>query len=323
MNPYEVLEVSRDATEKDIKKAYKKLAKKYHPDINKSPEAEDKFKLIQEAYSILSDIDKKNHYDEFGNCSFNGNVNGSGIDIDDIMREYVNSFDINFGFTRRNRKPTYRTTVNVTLEDIYNGVNKKVEVSIPTRCNHCNGTGAKNGEMDVCNICGGQGVIRKIHQNGACIINQTINCNHCNGTGGIRKSLCNHCNGRGELYKTDVVDFNLPKNIISGSEMVLEKDNYIIRIQVIELPHNYFIRRNNSLFYNLEISLKEALLGCEKKAPLLDGGEIIIKIPQGTQYGVKQRVPGRGMGGGDLFIITTFKIPKINEDQKKKIENIF
>ena len=322
MNPYEILEISKEATEKDIKKAYKKLAKKYHPDVNKSPEAEEKFKSIQEAYSILSDPDKKNHYDRFGNSSFNG-FSGDQPDIDSIMREYMQSFDMDFGFSRRrNRVPVYRSTIQVTLEEIYNGSHKKAEISIPINCIHCKGTGAENGEMEVCNICGGSGVIKTTSQQGFCTFSQVVGCANCNGTGGIRKILCKYCNGSGKLYEKEVVEFDLPKNIVSGSEMVLEKEHYIIKIQVIELRHDLFIRRGDSLFYNLEISLKEAILGCEKIIPLLDGGKLRIKIPSGSQYGVKQKVREKGMNGGDLFIITTFKIPEIDEVKRSKIAEI-
>lgn len=330
---YEILGVSRNATKEEIKQAYRKLALKYHPDRNKSPEAEEKFKQISEAYAVLSDDEKRRTYDMYGHEGVEGRYSREDIfknvefDLEQILKDlgfgfggFGSIFDTFFGGFRS--QPREIVDVELTLEDLLH--DKKVDIDIPSnvKCNTCNGTGAAPGTKSrICSICNGKGQVRRIAEQGFRTFISIEPCRTCNGKGNIIERPCNTCNGSGEVTKYSKVSVKIPKGIEDGS-MLRVNDTYI-RVKVKE--HQYFKRIDDDILYELNLTFPELALGTKVRVPTLDGNEK-LEIPAGTQVNTVFRLRGKGLprhngfGRGDELVRVNISIPK--ELTKKQRETL-
>ncbi len=329
---YEILGVSRDATKEEIKQAYRKLALKYHPDRNRSPDAEEKFKQISEAYAVLSDDEKRRTYDMYGHEGVEGKYTPEDIfknfDLEQILKDlgfgfgFGNIFDTFFGGFRSNAKVI---DITITLEDVFHG--KKIDVEIPTnvRCDTCNGSGASPGtKKRQCSMCHGRGQIRRVVDQGFGTFVSIEPCKTCNGKGSIIERPCKTCNGKGQVPKYKKVGVKIPKGIEDGS--MLRLDDIYIRIRVKE--HEYFKRIDDDILYELNLTFPELVLGTEVRIPTLNGYEK-LKIPAGTQVNTIFRLKGKGLprhngfGRGDELIRINLKVPReLTEKQRELLKEL-
>ena len=337
---YEVLGVNKSADESEIKKAYRKLAMKYHPDRNQGDsDAEAKFKEASEAYSILYDKEKRSAYDQFGHSAVDGNSQGGGFDFSssqfsDIFEDFFGDSSFFGGGGRRrksnNRGSDLRYDISINLEEAYLG--KKFKVKIPTqvKCDDCAGSGAAKGSSPItCNVCGGAGQVRS--QQGFFSIQQT--CPQCQGSGSMISDPCKNCRGAGRTQKTKSLMVTIPKGVDDGSRIRLsgegeagpnggQQGDLYIFVNVNE--HEIFSREENHLFAEIPISMIDATIGGSIELPTIDGGKARLKIPEGTQTGDQFRLKSKGMpnvrngGVGDLYIQAKVETP-INLS-KKQIE---
>ncbi len=337
---YEVLGVNKSADESEIKKAYRKLAMKYHPDRNQGDsDAEAKFKEASEAYSILYDKEKRSAYDQFGHSAVDGNSQGGGFDFSssqfsDIFEDFFGDSSFFGGGGRRrksnNRGSDLRYDISINLEEAYLG--KKFKVKIPTqvKCDDCAGSGAAKGSSPItCNVCGGAGQVRS--QQGFFSIQQT--CPQCQGSGSMISDPCKSCRGAGRTQKTKSLMVTIPKGVDDGSRIRLsgegeagpnggQQGDLYIFVNVNE--HEIFSREENHLFAEIPISMIDATIGGSIELPTIDGGKARLKIPEGTQTGDQFRLKSKGMpnvrngGVGDLYIQAKVETP-INLS-KKQIE---
>ena len=340
---YEVLGVNKSADNSEIKKAYRKLAMKYHPDQNQGDaEAEVKFKEASEAYAILQDKEKRAAYDQFGHAAVDGNAGqqgGFGFDFSssqfqDIFDEFFGDSSFFGGGGRRrrtnNRGSDLRYDINISLEDAFHG--KKFKVKIPTQisCTSCAGSGSAKGSQPVtCQTCGGRGQVRS--QQGFFSIQQT--CPSCQGTGSIISNPCNPCRGSGRVEKSKSLMVKIPKGVDDGSRIRLSGEGEAgvnggqqgdLYIFVSVDDHNIFIRENDNLFAEVPISMIDAAIGGSIDVPTIDGGKARLKVPNGTQNGDQFRLKSKGMPSmrgsftGDLYIQAKVETP-VNLS-KKQIE---
>ena len=330
---YEVLGVNKSAKKEEIKKAYRKLALKYHPDKNKDDKnAEEKFKEASEAYHVLSDEKRKVNYDQFGHAAFQGSGGQGGFGNFDFSSSFSDIFedvfgDFGFGNTGRSRSRTskrgndLRYDISINLNDAYNGIEKKINYTTYRKCKTCSGAGAKPGSKpSACNYCGGQGRIRS--NQGFFTIQQT--CPECSGEGEKITSPCNNCSGMGKTQTDEAVSVKIPKGVDEGTRIRLagkgeagnkggsSGDLYLF---VSIEPHNIFKRSEENLYYELPVSIADAALGTTVEVPSIDGGKTKIKIPSGTQGGKQLRLKGKGMPilrrniYGDLYIRIITEVP--------------
>ena len=335
---YEILGVPRNATQEEIKKAYRRLARKYHPDFNKEPDAQEKFKEINEAYQVLSDPEKRKLYDQYGHAAFSAQGGGQEYqevifqNIGDLFEEVFKGFGFEDIFERatRGRREYRRPTRG---EDIYYGLELSLEeafkgtvVSIPLLrnipCDACGGKGydTTKGEK-ICPTCKGRGEV--IQRQFFITISQT--CPTCGGEGYVREP-CPKCGGRGTIPNKEEVKVKIPPGVDTGSKIKAEGKGHagkfggpsgdlIITIKV--KPHPIFERRGNNLYVDAYIKITEAILGAEIEVPTLDGVKVKAKIPPGTKEGDTIRIEGYGMpklmseGRGDLFVRVHIEIPKL------------
>jgi molecular chaperone DnaJ len=349
---YEILEVSKNASKEEIKKAYRQQALKYHPDKNPGDKAaEEKFKEAAEAYEVLGDDDKRRRYDQFGHAGVGGaaggGFSGGGMTIDDIFEHFGDIFGGfgGFGFggsssrrggRRVNKGANLRVKVKLNLQEIANGVEKKLKVQKYVSCQHCNGTGAEHGSAySDCNTCHGTGQVTRITQTFIGQMQTSSVCPSCEGEGKIIKNKCTHCYGEGIVKDQEVITVKIPAGVGNGMQMtVTGKGNAARRggingdllVQIEEDDHQELIRDGNDLIYNLYISFPDAVLGSTVEIPTVDG-KVKIKIEPGTQPGKILRLRGKGLpevnsyGQGDLLVNINVWIPKnITKDERKIIE---
>lgn len=337
-NFYELLGVQKNASEADIKKAYRGLALKYHPDRNQgNKESEAKFKEINEAYSVLSDPEKRANYDRFGTAEGAGAGFGgfSGAGFGDIFEDIFGDFFGNAGGQRRPR-PTkgndLRYDLEITLEESAFGTEKNIEIPRWEKCQACNGSGSKPDKSPVtCSKCSGSGNVR--FQQGFFSVSKT--CGQCNGAGRIITDPCTSCKGHGKSKKAHNISVKIPAGVDSDSRLRMTAegepgiyggppgDLYIV---LNIKPHNIFERRGTDIYYEMAITFPQAALGAEIEVPTLDGAAS-LKIPPGTQPGKSFHLRGKGIpklgshGKGDEIVFVTVEVPKnITPRQRELIE---
>ena len=348
---YEVLGVDRNASASDIKKAYRKLAIQYHPDKNPdNKEAEEKFKEAAEAYSVLSDPDKKARYDQFGFEGVNGaggagGFSGAGMDINDIFSMFGDIFGGRGGFgggfggfggssgPAKHRGSDQRVKVKLTLQEIANGVTKKFKLKKYVTCTHCNGSGAENGAVETCPDCKGTGRVVRTQQSFFGMMRSEVACPRCNGQGKIIKNKCPHCNGDGITMGEEIVEVNIPAGVYEGMQLSMRgkgnagKYNGIpgdLLILVEEEKHPTLVRDENDLIYSLLLDIPTAALGGFAEIPTIDG-KAKVTIDPGTQPGKVLRLRGKGLpslngyGKGDIVVNISVYIPETLSKEEKKI----
>ncbi len=345
---YSILGVSRGASESEIKKAYRKIALKYHPDKNpNNKKAEEKFKEAAEAYEVLSNKEKKEIYDKYGHEGLKGQggFQGGNVDIEDIFNNFGDIFggsgfgSFFGGNSGRSRRQTrkgsdLRIIIKLTLSEIAQGVQKKIKIKRYTECKKCNGNGSKDGSaLKVCNTCYGTGTVRKITNTMIGQFASETICNKCSGKGRIITSPCLACGEQGVTPIEELVTINIPAGLEENAHLVMHNmgnypkgggipGNLIINIE--EIPHPTLRREGNNIYCELHISFIEAALGCEKEIPTIFG-KVKIKIKPGTQGGSILRLRGKGMsnnyGAGEQLINIKVWIPeKLSKDEKEKLK---
>lgn len=341
---YEVLGVSKTATDAEIKSAFRKLAKQYHPDVSKEPDAETKFKEAQEAYAVLSDESKRKQYDQFGHQAFSNNTGGgfdySDFDFSDIFSEIFGSgFGFNFGGGRSsNRASKGRDTivrVDLTFEEAVFGTKKTINLDFLDSCDDCNGKGG-HGES-TCSECHGSGTVTSEQRTifGAFMTKTT--CPHCNGKGRTYKETCSTCNGRGKVRANKDIEVKVPAGVDTGNQQRIPSKgeagnnggpNGDLYIEYRVKDHSLFERSENDVYLELPITISEAALGCKKDIPTLTG-KVELKIEAGSSTGDKLRLKGKGIEDvhgyrkGDMFVILNVIIPKkLDRNQKKLFEQL-
>ena len=354
---YEVLGVGRNATLDEIKKAYRQLAIKYHPDKNPgNKEAEEKFKEAAEAYSVLSDKDKRAKYDQFGHAGLGGqpgpDFSGGFGDLNDILNNLFGGgfggFSGGFGGfgggrsqgpqQRVYRGRDIRVRVKLTLDEIARGVEKEISVEKNVPCPDCNGKGTRNSsDVKTCPACGGTGQIKKVANS---IFGQTISystCQQCGGEGKIISNPCHTCGGTGLVRKKCTVKVKIPAGVENGMQLTIRGEGHCAKnngingdllVLIEEVEHPELKRDGNNLHYTKVISVMDAILGSETEIPCLDG-PYRIKIEPGTQSGTVVRLRGKGLpsvnsyGTGDLYVKLIVMIPKkLTRSEKELFESI-
>ncbi len=350
---YEVLGVDKSASANDIKKAYRKLAIQYHPDKNPGDKAaEEKFKEAAEAYSVLSDPDKKARYDQFGHEGLSGaaggGFNGAGMDLNDIFSMFGDIFGGRGGFggfggfggggggPQKYRGSDQRVKVKLTLQDIANGVTKKFKLKKYVTCTHCGGSGAEGNATETCPECKGTGRVVRTQQSFFGMMRTEVACPHCNGEGKIIKNKCPHCDGDGVVMGEEVVEVNIPAGVYEGMQLSMRgkgnagKHNGIpgdLLIVIEEEKHPTLVRDENDLIYSLLLDIPTATLGGFAEIPTIDG-KAKVTIEAGTQPGKVLRLRGKGLptlngyGKGDIVVNISVYIPEtLSKDEKKVIES--
>jgi len=356
---YEVLGVSKTASEDEIKKAYRKIAIKYHPDRNPGDkEAEEKFKEAAEAYNVLHDPQKRQQYDQFG---FDGPMGGAGgfggfggasMNMDDIFSMFGDVFGghgfggfggfgghSSGGGRAQHRGNDLRLKVRLSLQEVSEGVTKKFKVRKDVTCQHCHGTGAEGGSAsETCPQCHGSGyVIRTTQSLFGMMQTQTV-CPTCQGDGKVIKNKCRECGGTGVVKGEEVVEIKIPAGVAEGMVVnVPGKGNAgqrngvagDIQVYIEEEPNSTFVRDGNDLIYNLLLDFPTAALGGEVEIPTIEGKAVRVKIDNGTQPGKTMRLRGKGLpavqgygnGRGDLLVNISVYVPKtLSADERKALE---
>lgn len=352
---YDVLGVNKQASKDEIKKSYRKLAMKFHPDRNPGDaEAEEKFKEAAEAYDVLSDDQKRARYDQFGHAGLGGQGGGfQDVRMEDIFGRFSdifgegNPFDSFFGGggggrTRRRsrgqRGSDLRVKLKLTLDEIYKGVEKKLKLEKFNVCEVCNGTGAEgSGGYQTCPTCNGTGELRR--QAGGGFFQQIVVtvCPTCHGEGRIISSKCKACGGEGRVKKEEVVTIKIPAGIQEGMQLTMRGSGHAgirggdagdLIVQVEEKPHEHFERDGNTLHHQMYITFPEAAMGTTVDVPTMTG-KSRFKIAAGTQSGKIVRLRGKGMPTindyrqGDLLVHVNVWIPKsLNSEEKKLLEKL-
>ncbi|MBI4761417.1 MAG: molecular chaperone DnaJ [Chloroflexota bacterium] len=340
---YDVLGVGRNASDDEIKAAFRKLARQYHPDVNKDPGAEEKFKEINEAYGVLSDREKRARYDRFGREGL-GNLGGFHdytMDFSDLFEELFGSFGFSTGRSSRRsprRGRDLQMQVNLTFEEAVFGVEKEIEFQREEVCSRCNGSGAEPGTSPVrCSTCNGQGEVRQVRQTFLGQMVQTATCPSCNGRGEIISTPCKTCRGSGLERKTVTKKVQIPGGVDHGTQIRLAGEGgpgvyggpngNLFLILNVE-PHKFFKRRENDIILNIDINVAQATLGAEIEVPTLDGSEK-LKIPAGTQPGRVFTIRGKGVPylrrkeRGDQLVIVNVEIPtKLTKEQRELFEKL-
>ena len=342
---YETLGVSKSASSEEIKKAYKKLAKKYHPDISKEDGAEEKFKDVSEAYAVLSDDKKRQQYDTFGSTDqFHQQYSQ-----EDIFRNFDfgegmggDIFNMFFGNRGRGRPRTrkgsdLRYDLEISFEEAVFGVEKEIRFDRLSSCSSCNATGAKGGVTKTCTTCNGQGQVRQERRTMLGNFVQVVACSSCQGVGKIPEENCGDCKGEGSKSEEKHLKVKIPAGVDEGSQLRLSREGeagplggipgdlyVVLHVEKSDI----FVRQGYDLFLECPLSFSQAALGDEIKIPSLEG-EVTLKIPSGTQSETKFRLKGRGIPHlqrsvkGDLYVIAKVVTPrKLGKEQKKLFENL-
>nr|WP_319400111.1 molecular chaperone DnaJ [uncultured Carboxylicivirga sp.] len=354
---YEILEVSKNATQEEIKKAYRKKAIKYHPDKNQGDKAaEEKFKEAAEAYEVLSNAEKRQRYDQFGHAGVGGaaggGFGGGGMSMDDIFSHFGDIFGGGFGgFSgfggfggssrggrRVNKGSNLRVKVKLNLEEIANGAEKKIKVKKYVQCKSCTGTGAADSSSySTCSTCHGSGQVTRVSNTILGQMQTSSTCPTCGGDGKIITNKCTSCAGEGIVRDDEVITLNIPAGVEEGMQLsVSGKGNAARRggvngdllVLIEEEKHPELIRDGHNLIYNLNVSIPDAILGTPIEIPTIEG-KVKVKIEPGTQPGKILRLRGKGLpevnsyGRGDLLVQIQVFIPKnLSKDDRKIVEKL-
>ena len=356
---YEVLGIDKSASADEIKKAYRKLAIKYHPDKNPGDkEAEEKFKEAAEAYSILSDADKKARYDQFGHAGVDGaapDFSGGFGNLNDILNDLFggafgggfggfSGFGGGFGGGQRQQQRVYRgrdirVRVKLTLEEIAKGVEKEISIEKSVPCPECGGKGAKNSsDIKTCSACNGTGQVQRVVNS---FLGQTVTystCQQCGGEGKVITNPCRSCGGTGLVRKRETIKVKIPAGVEAGMQLTIQGEGHAAKnngingdllVVIEEQEHPNLKREGNNLYYTKIISMPDAILGADVEIPCLDG-PYKIKVDAGTQSGTVVRLRNKGLptvngygGTGDLYVKFAVWIPKkLDREEKAVIESL-
>ena len=337
---YELLGVDRQASEGDLKKAYRKLAMKYHPDRNQGDaEAEAKFKEISQAYDILSDEEKRDAYDRFGHAAFQGGAGGGGFEggfgssfadvFDDLFGEFMGGGGGRQQRGGNNRGADLRYNMDITLEEAFRGKAAKITIPTISVCDGCEGTGAEAGSQpSTCATCQGHGKVRA--QSGFFTIERP--CPNCGGVGRVIAHPCKSCSGAGRVEKDKTLSVNIPKGVEDGTRIRLSGEGEAglrggpsgdLYIFLSLLAHEVFQRDGANIYCRVPIAMTTAALGGDIDVPTLDGGRVAVSLPEGTQTGRQFRLRGKGMphmrgrGQGDMYVQTMVETPvNLSKEQR-------
>ncbi len=339
---YEVLGVTQSAGADDIKIAFRNLARKYHPDVNKEPDAEEKFKEINEAYSVLSDPEKRSAYDRYGfqGVNTNGMPDYSTMDLSDLFDLFgLGNFGGFGGTSRRSRNAPRRgadlnTRLKLTFEEAVFGAEKEIEITRNEKCSACSGTGAEPGSKPVtCQTCKGSGEVRQVQQTFLGQMVQVVTCPTCGGRGEMIERPCQTCRGTGLERKTTRKKVNIPAGIDNGNQVRMigegqpganggPNGNFYIEIEVA--PHKFFRRNGNDILLDIDINMAQAALGDEINIPTLDG-DVKLRIPSGTQPGRVFRLKDKGVPilhrteRGNQMVTVNVQIPTSLSDEQEEL----
>lgn len=343
---YEVLGVSKNATDEEIKRSFRKLAKQYHPDVNKEPGAEEKFKEIGEAYSVLSDPNKRKQYDQFGHAAFDQNGGAGfggfeGFSFEDFDLGSIFESMMGGGFSSRgkssrsSRGRDTETAMTLTFEEAVYGCEKEFRINLDDACDKCNGKGG-TGET-TCKTCGGRGRVVQEQRTMFGVFQSESVCPDCKGRGVTYKDKCTACSGKGYINKDKTIKLRVPRGVEDGDTLRMSgkgnaganggpRGDIYINFKV--KPHEIYKRDGKDIYVDIPLTITEAILGCKKEIPTIHG-TIITEIPAGTQSGDKFKFRGKGVDDektgrkGDCFGIANVIIPsKLDHTQKKLIKEL-
>lgn len=340
---YEVLGVDKNASDSDIKKAFRKEAKKYHPDLNPgNAEAEQKFKEINEAYEVLSDAQKRQNYDRFGHAGVDPNFGAGGaqgygdFDFGDIFGDIFGGFGFGGGSRRRGpaRGADIRKTIEITFEEAAFGCKKKINVTSNEKCETCSGTGAASGSKpETCPNCNGTGQVRTQQKTMLGYMTNVTTCPKCNGRGQIIKNPCRDCRGTGRVKKSKTIEINIPAGIDTGQTIQISGKgeagelggmNGDLLLTVRVRSHDLFKRRDFDVYLDMPVSFVQAALGATVTVPTIHG-KVEYDLPEGTQPGTTFRLREkgipylRGKGVGDEYVTINVEVPKNLSDKQKEV----
>ena len=353
---YQVLGLEREASKEEIKKAYRRLARQYHPDVTTEDKtvAEERFKTISEAYEVLIDDEKRKVYDQYGHAGLSGSFSGGSFTWDDFshfedlqdifggMGGFGGSiFDMFFGGGQQRRSSrgprqgdSLRYDLEVTLEEAFSGLSKEINVPHTVQCSDCKGTGGKGGDVQTCSECGGAGQVQSIRNSGFGRFVSVSACPKCQGEGRTYKERCPECNGAGRQQRSSKITINIPPGVEEGTRLRVQGagdagahggppgDLFVV---VHVKPHKIFRREGSNLWLDLTTTYPRLALGGEEEVPTIEGGTAKLKIPAGTQVDTVLRMPGQGlprMGGGprgDQLVRVRIRVPKKLSKQEKEL----
>ncbi len=346
---YEVLGVSKNATDEEIKRAFRRLAKQYHPDVNKEPGAAEKFKEIGEAYAVLSDPNKRQQYDQFGHAAFQNGGGASGfggfdagdINLDDILNDLFGggfgfgSFSRARGSSAKSRGQDERVLLNLTFEEAVFGCEKDIKLNLDVTCPKCHGKGGFNEKT--CRTCGGAGRVLEQQQTIFGYMQTQKVCPDCRGIGKSYENPCDECRGKGIVAKTKTFTVTIPEGVDDGYQLRLSGkgnasrnggDAGDIYIEFKIAKHPLFTRDGDDIYLNVPTTIAEAALGCKKEIPTLNGS-VILEIKPGSQHGTKLKLKGKGIKSpnslmkGNMYAIINIIVPtKLDRRQKDLLQQL-
>ncbi len=351
---YDVLGVSKNADEKEIKSAFRKLAKQYHPDVNKEPGAEAKFKEIGEAYAVLGDEEKRRQYDQFGHEAFTqgasqggfgggfggfGGFNAEDIDLSSIFGDLFGGGMFGGGSRRNANRPRKGedslVRVNLTFDEAVFGCKKTIEIDLDTECDECDGKGG-SGETS-CSTCGGRGIVTQQQRTPFGVFQSQTTCPDCNGKGSTFKNICKECRGNGHVIKKKEIEVTVPEGVDTGHQLRISGKgaagynggpNGDIYIEFRVKEHPLFERKENDIYVDVPITITDAVLGCKKEVPTLTG-TVVLDIDSGSQSGDQLRLKGKGVKDptsskkGDMYVVLDVIIPdKLDRKQKELFKEL-